>query len=95
MTTGKKQTESASPFAVSFIVGTLCYSLRSFSHHPLSGIAAFLIGSLGAFATVYVYQFGLLYVRQRQAAGQTMKVLHDSAEFEPEIEKGNTDARKS
>lgn len=86
MAPGRRQHASASPFALSFIAGTLCYSLRSFVPHPISGFAAFLIGFVGVFVTLYAYHFCLLYFWQRQPI-RSANVLNDSVVSERKAER--------
>ena len=84
---------SASLFAVAFMVGTLCYSLRSFGQYRVSGITAFLIGFVGTFCVPYVRQFASQFLLRNYVADHSsvpLDTLHSEHETKPSERKDET-----
>lgn len=79
---------SASLFAVSFLVGVFCYSIRDLAHSSISGPAWFLVGFLVTFVPLYIY---IVWAANQSSIRADLRRLRQMDELERE---GMTDGRR-
>jgi hypothetical protein len=85
---------SASLFAISFVAGVICYSIRDIAHSSISGAVWFVGGFAAIFVPVYIYS--ALAANQIRIAKELIVSRSQAEEFEREgVSHGRTDIRRN